>query len=344
MWIKAIENHSISTQSDNLRELIIPLTFDNAIGNLAEEIISKQKSASRYDYASNEQVEIDRLVYAAYGLNEADIREVEDWYARRYPKLARAQRRVLAAKRGVDETQLQSRTVLQLYCDESRHLPHDKEPFLLLGMVSCPADKVRKYHLELRDLARSHGLTDAYEVKWTHVRPGKQDFYVALVDWFFARTDLLFRCLLLPDKQTVFQRLPDDNQDLAYYRLYAHLLRSTFEPENSYRTFIDKKDTHGGDKIREVREWLRRDQDDTDGSAVRDIQQIQSHEARLMQLTDLFLGAVGAVRRDAPLPAAKQAIVTSLVEKVGSPIAWDTETLSDRFKISTFHDIDSLVS
>src|SRR5690606_29966837 len=169
------------------------------------------------DYASNEQLEIDRLVYAAYGLNEGDIREVEDWYARRYPKLAQAQRRALAAKQGKTEEQLLARPVLHLYCDESRHLPHDREPFMLLGLVSCPADKVRVYHLELRALCREHGLTDDYEMKWTHVRPGKLPFYQAVLAWFLAKDDVTFRALLLPDKVKVFERLPEDSQDLAYY-------------------------------------------------------------------------------------------------------------------------------
>ena len=34
--------------------------------------------------------EIDRLVYEAYGLNAEDIAKVENWYARRYPKLSQA--------------------------------------------------------------------------------------------------------------------------------------------------------------------------------------------------------------------------------------------------------------
>ncbi|MFH1051423.1 MAG: hypothetical protein V1779_10910 [bacterium] len=41
----------------------------------------------------NEQIEIDKLVYEAYGLNEEDIQEVENWYARRCPKLVEAQKR-----------------------------------------------------------------------------------------------------------------------------------------------------------------------------------------------------------------------------------------------------------
>jgi len=38
---------------------------------------------------TNEQLEIDKLVYEMYNLNQEDIDEVEHWYFRRYPKLAR---------------------------------------------------------------------------------------------------------------------------------------------------------------------------------------------------------------------------------------------------------------
>jgi len=38
---------------------------------------------------TNEQIEIDKLVYDMYNLNEEDIKEVENWYFRRYPKLTK---------------------------------------------------------------------------------------------------------------------------------------------------------------------------------------------------------------------------------------------------------------
>jgi hypothetical protein len=44
---------------------------------------------STEDYMSNKQNEIDKLVYEMYGVNKEDIHEIETWYARRYPKLAR---------------------------------------------------------------------------------------------------------------------------------------------------------------------------------------------------------------------------------------------------------------
>jgi hypothetical protein len=88
-------NHSVHTQEGDITEFLFPnlkkTTQSNNIEILVQKIIKKQQKSSRYDYASNEQIEIDRLVYEAYGLNEEDIAEVENWYARRYPKLARAQ-------------------------------------------------------------------------------------------------------------------------------------------------------------------------------------------------------------------------------------------------------------
>lgn len=47
---------------------------------------------SDYNYEDEEQIEIGKLVYEAYGLNVEDVQEVESWYARRYTKLSAAQK------------------------------------------------------------------------------------------------------------------------------------------------------------------------------------------------------------------------------------------------------------
>ena len=64
---------------------------------MVNTVIQKQKNNPRYDYASHEQIAIDKFVYEAYGLNASDVQEVEDWYARRYPKLSAAQKTNLRA-------------------------------------------------------------------------------------------------------------------------------------------------------------------------------------------------------------------------------------------------------
>jgi len=82
-------NHSIGFQIDDVKEININILDDLKLQNLASQIIKKQKQNPYYNYMSNEQKEIDKLVYEMYGLNDDDIKEVETWYARRYPKLAR---------------------------------------------------------------------------------------------------------------------------------------------------------------------------------------------------------------------------------------------------------------
>lgn len=84
-------NHSVEFGIEDLKSILVfskILSFDIFV----KKIITKQKANPNYDYASHEQIEIDKLVYEAYGLNAEDVKEVEDWYARRYPKLSAAQK------------------------------------------------------------------------------------------------------------------------------------------------------------------------------------------------------------------------------------------------------------
>jgi hypothetical protein len=96
--LKNYIGHTVHTQVDELKECFFYYRENQRVTKLIKSICDKQIANNRYDYASNEQIEIDRLVYEAYGLNEDDIREVENWYARRYPALAAAQRANLERK------------------------------------------------------------------------------------------------------------------------------------------------------------------------------------------------------------------------------------------------------
>ena len=50
-------------------------------------IIIKQKKNPKYEFHKNEQIELDQTIYEIYGLNEKLVTEVENWFARKYPKL-----------------------------------------------------------------------------------------------------------------------------------------------------------------------------------------------------------------------------------------------------------------
>ncbi|MBI5476421.1 MAG: N-6 DNA methylase [Ignavibacteriales bacterium] len=92
-YFKNFVQHTISSDIDAIKDIVLTVERVNDICvNNYNNIISQQGVKERYDYPSNEQIEIDRLVYEAYGLNTEDVEEVENWYARRYPKLSKAQK------------------------------------------------------------------------------------------------------------------------------------------------------------------------------------------------------------------------------------------------------------
>ncbi|OQB47614.1 MAG: Modification methylase TaqI [bacterium ADurb.Bin157] len=93
--------HSVETSVGTIGTLPIKRPGAEIAANiksLVARIITNQKINPTYAYYENEQKEIDKLVYQLYGLNEGDIREVELWYCRRYPRLAEAQGALVEVK------------------------------------------------------------------------------------------------------------------------------------------------------------------------------------------------------------------------------------------------------
>lgn len=106
-------NHSVEMEVDDLKRIMFIFNLNESmqrISTLVSSIISKQKENLNYNFHLNEQKEIDRIVYDLYGLNEEDIREVETWFARRYPKLAKYA--------DITEPQAKTAAIPALYADK----------------------------------------------------------------------------------------------------------------------------------------------------------------------------------------------------------------------------------
>ncbi len=86
-------DHTVNFQIEEIKKIIIlssiPSMIEIRIMPYIYSIIHHQKQNPKYDYITNEQIEIDKLVYEMYNLNEENIEEVGNWYFRRYPKLAK---------------------------------------------------------------------------------------------------------------------------------------------------------------------------------------------------------------------------------------------------------------
>lgn len=93
--LKNFIGHTVHTQVDELKEFMLSIKDANKIKKQALEIIKKQKKDLMYDYSTCQQIDVDYLVYQAYGFNWKDIVEIENWYTRQYSKLVKAQKKNL---------------------------------------------------------------------------------------------------------------------------------------------------------------------------------------------------------------------------------------------------------
>jgi hypothetical protein len=83
-------DHTVHLQVEDVKKIPLRLESMSRLCRLVEEIVEAQRQEPRYDYMTQEQVQINSLIYELYNLTDEDIAEVENWFWRRYPKLARA--------------------------------------------------------------------------------------------------------------------------------------------------------------------------------------------------------------------------------------------------------------
>ena len=104
-------------------------------------------------------------------------------------------------------------------------------------------------------------------------------------------------------------------------------------PSNEYRIFIDIKDTKGGPKVKKLHEVLCNYKYDFKHKVIRDIKQINSKESEILQITDLFIGALGFKNRKIKNLNAKSEILEYIESKYQIKMNKKTSSNEEKFNI-----------
>ena len=213
---------------------------------------------------------------------------------------------------------------VSIYCDESSHLESVKLSAIMgLGALTCLTDKKDEVFREIREIKVKHGLSRDFEIKWTKVSLAKIDFYSDLINYYFDRDYLGFRCIII-DKTKLEHKLHDSSHDDFYYKMIFLLIRELLHTENTYRIYLDKKDTAGRKKVDKLHEFLCSNNYDYKKEIVKSIQQVVSHQIELMQLCDLLLGAVCYQNRELAANPGKLALLELIKAKTGYSLVKNT--------------------
>lgn len=224
--------------------------------------------------------------------------------------------------------------IFNIYCDESCHLENDKQKAMVLGAVWCPLDKKAEIFNRLKEIKIKNGFLPYFEIKWTKVSPAKVQFYLDIIDYFFDDDDLHFRGIIVPDKDKLDHPLHNQTHDDFYYKMYFDLLKVILKPNAKYRIYIDYKDTHGAEKVKQLHDVLCNNMYDFSRKIIERVQTVCSKEVHLIQLADLLIGALSYVNRDLSNNSAKLALIKRMSERSGYTLK--QTTLLQEQKVNLF--------
>lgn len=219
-----------------------------------------------------------------------------------------------------------------IYSDESCHLENDESTVMGLGAVWAHRSSVRLLSKQLRDMKRRHNANG--ELKWTKVSASRLDFYQEVVDWFFDNDAIHFRALIVPDKSVLdHDTFNSGSHDNFYYKMFFSLLNKILSPVEQNEIYLDIKDTRSRFKVQKLREVLCNDRYDFTGEMISTIQHARSHELELMQLSDLFLGALVYAHRGLRTNSAKLAVCRKIEARLGRSILASTPLSNQKYNI-----------
>jgi hypothetical protein len=226
-----------------------------------------------------------------------------------------------------------SQHVYNVYCDESCHLEHDGHGSMVIGSVWCSAFRAAGHARGIRALKVKHSLSPKFEIKWTKVSESKLEFYLDVLQMFFADPDLHFRGLLIPDKTKLTHDAFSQSHDQWYYKMYFDMLKVVISPNAKYRVYIDIKDTWGGNRVKHLHNVICNNMYDFSKEVVERVQIMRSDETEMMQLADLLIGAISYTARGLHGNRGKTRLIDYIKKQTGYSLVRSTLYREDKLNL-----------
>lgn len=206
--------------------------------------------------------------------------------------------------------------IYNIYCDESCHLEKDTIPIMTLGGMKCLKEHTKRINYQINKIKAQYGIPESAEVKWTKISPSNTDFFIALVDYFFDNNELEFRGYIAKGKHSLNHELFLQSYNEWYYKMYYRMLEYIIDtnPNNTFNIYIDIKDTVGHEKVTRIKNYLNAH---AHREAINNAMLVRSHEINILQLADLFVGALSYKNRKLNENTGKVSVINRIEKRSG---------------------------
>jgi len=202
-----------------------------------------------------------------------------------------------------------------LYCDESSI--HSAR-YMLIGGIWLPQNFESSLRASLKEVRQSFNMTA--EFKWTKVSQTKLPAYQAWVDCFLNNSDINFRSIVIDTQLLDHQTYNKGDQELGFYKFYYQLVSRNIQATNLYWLYTDERNNRKKNRLEVLRIvtnrfWKKK----ADIEPLRAVEPRPSHSEDLLQLTDVFLGAIGYAWNGYKNSPAKLELIAYIAKRLGWP-------------------------
>jgi hypothetical protein len=227
------------------------------------------------------------------------------------------------------------------FCDESG-ISTDR--FTVVGGISMRRDSINRILADMEAFRDRFTMTK--ELKWTKITDAKIEEYKHLVDYFFALNkadQCQFHCIVFDSHKWQHGKYNDGDRDVGLSKLYYQVLHHKFGklcgPHGSLFVRVDRRNSSTSleDLRRMLNAAMARDHK-VRSNPWKVIEPEDSKQCDILQLNDVILGAVCAVRNGRHLfeggRESKKLIAKHVLEQSGmSSFDYDSPRSATRFTV-----------
>lgn len=221
---------------------------------------------------------------------------------------------------------------INIYCDESRHTSNGEDPFMVIGAIACPRELKQEVFHAINVLRKKHDTWK--EFGWKTLSPSRKDFYWELLNLFCSNEGLSFRCLVVDRNILNHDLYSDGDAELGFYKIYYQMLVHWLQPKCAYHLYLDWQQNQEQGRFKDLGHVLGKK---LSGRAkIECLEPVVSKDQPLVQLCDLFIGAVGYAWNDRAGSETKIEFCNALATGVGLT-SLKVGTCRSASKFNVFH-------
>ncbi len=220
-----------------------------------------------------------------------------------------------------------------IYIDESR-IDNPEDNYMVVGGIFVRRDKVRSIQKNIKKIKNKHNFSE--EIKWVSVNERKIKFLEELVEYLILLNPkvLSFNCIVINKEDVDYERYHENDRELAFFKYIYILLKQRIRNLTKYYIFLDFKPT-SKERVNSLDTFLKKHiyfyKSETE---VKHLQAYDSAENILIQIADLFTGAVGYHYNDYPENTSKDRLAKKIAKLLGqSKLSFRSPRNEEKFNI-----------